>query len=541
MLCYRGPRQKKHAPSCKTGNDCSGSQLTILRCPPNYRCRPTRRPHLYLSPPLVDSPLTKQRWFYPKPCICNIMNALEMRVGKCVRRPDEVYISEMVTPFAITLAKHCPGRPVRYSEVYANYSGVKRARYQRAHQQLLKQGKLVTENQAKVKMFVKMEAYKFDEEKPYPDCRAIQFRSFEYTLQLASIIRRAEHAMYKAREVPGFGIGRHFGKNMSPTQLGEELRRTHDLIPGCKMVLLDISRFDAHVSREIMVNVEHVFWKESTYHPQLSELLKWKILNKGSARCGDDWVKYKVRGGRMSGDADTGASNCVDVACALASLAKVAGLKRFGMNVNGDDSVFFYEGELTDAQIVAHFDRLGMEVKIEGRPSCFEEIDYCQARPVKIDGKWVMVRNPSKVLTKVGITHKRRGPSNYLKRVYTTCLGELSLARGVPIIQPFLERVLFITLSQMNKRSKKKPILEEAIRDSYRLSGWLPSDWKSGRTAPISVETRASFSRSFGISITQQLQMEDKIRTWDADFVDPSRGAPIMDPWIWTGPERERW
>lgn len=540
MVCYGGPRLKKHAPDC-SGTDCSGSQLTITHMPDNYRCRPTRRPQMYISPPVINTHITQQRWFYPKPCICNIINALEMRVGKCVRRPNEKYIEEYVTPFAVTLAKFCPARPVRYSEVYAGYTGAKRARYQRAHENLLKQGKMVRKDQSRVKMFVKMEAYKFDEEKPYPDCRAIQFRSFEYTLQLASIIRRAEHKMYLAKDIPGFGLGRHFGKNLCPRSLARELRRAYDSIPGCKVVLLDVSRFDAHVSKPIMKRVEHVFWNNACDHPQLSELLRWKLDNEGSARSGDDRVKYKVRGGRMSGDADTGASNCVQVACALASLAKVAKITKFAMNVNGDDSVFLFEGELSDEQIIAHFDKLGMEVKIEGRPGSFEEIDYCQARPVLVAGDWVMIRNPAKVMTKVGMTHKRQGVSNYLKRVYTTCLGELALARGTPVIQPYLERLLLLTYSQMNRRSAKRPILGQAISESYRLSGWLPSDWKSGRTIPISSETRKSFANAFGISVTEQIRLEGEISCWTADFVNPGKGWPIMHPWLWSGPEKERW
>lgn len=211
------------------------------------------------------------------------------------------------------------------------------------------------------------------------------------------------------------------------------------------------------------------------------------------------------------------------------------------MNVNGDDSVFLYEGELTDEQIIAHFDKLGMEVKIEGRPDAFEEIDYCQARPVRIEGDWVMVRNPTKVMTKVGMTHKRQGVSNYLKRVYTTCLGELALARGVPVIQPYLERLLYLTKSQMTRRSQRKPILGQAISDSYRLSGWLPSDWQSGRTIPIDTSARASFAKAFGIPISQQVKLEDEIGRWTADFVNPGRGWPIMHPWNWSGPEPERW
>lgn len=496
---------------------------------------------MYLSPPTLDCPLTQQRWFYPKPCICNVLNALEMRVGKCVRKPDVNYIKTKVTPFAVVLATYCQARPSKYEDIYAHYSGAKRARYQRAHDNLLKQGKIVREDQAKVKMFVKMEAYKFDDDKPYPDCRAIQFRSYEYTLQLAAIIRRAGHKMYQARDVPGFGVGRHFGKNLSPAGLGKVLREIYDALPGCKIVLMDISRFDAHVSRPLIENVEHKFWMKATHHPQLADLLKWKLKNKGSARCGDDWVTYEVDGERMSGDADTGDSNCVAVASSYASLAKENNIAEFGMNVNGDDGVFFYLGELSDEAIIRHFDKLGMEVKIEGRPTRFEEIDYCQARPVRVNGEWTMVRNPGKVMTKIGFTHKRQGISNYLKRVHTTCLGELSLARGVPILQPFLERVLYLTKSQMNKRSAKNPILRTAIDDSYRLSGWLPSDWKSGRTSPITTESRASFSRAFGVSITEQFALEDRIRSWWADYSKTSVGWPILEPWERTGPERERW
>jgi len=83
--------------------------------------------------------------------------------------------------------------------------------------------------------------------------------------------------------------------------------------------------------------------------------------------------------------------------------------------------------------------------------------------------------------------------------------------------------------------------LGQAISDSYRLSGWLPSDWKSGRTIPISSETRKSFANAFGISVTEQIRLEGEISRWTADFVNPGKGWPIMHPWLWSGPEKERW
>ena len=132
MVCYRGPKLQKHAPDC-SGTDCSGSQLTIKRFPANYRCRPTRNPMLYLSPPTIDCFLTQQRWFYPKPCVCNVLNALEMRVGKCTRKPDEKYIIKNLSPLVDTLASHCQAGPCKYEEVYAHYSGAKRAQIGRAH------------------------------------------------------------------------------------------------------------------------------------------------------------------------------------------------------------------------------------------------------------------------------------------------------------------------------------------------------------------------------------------------------------------------
>ena len=134
-----------------------------------------------------------------------------------VPKPDIGFIKRELTPLARILGQAMRAGPCRLEEVYSCYSGRKRARYERAHAQVLRQDGYVTKDQGKVKMFVKMEAYKIKDDKPFPDCRAIQYRSFEYTLVLASKIRPAEHKMYQLVDVEGFPPGRMFAKNMSPS------------------------------------------------------------------------------------------------------------------------------------------------------------------------------------------------------------------------------------------------------------------------------------------------------------------------------------
>lgn len=477
------------------------------------------------------------KWFIHKPCACNHMNALFGRVGKCVPRASPAAIRHYLTPLVISLAnavgKH---RTIPYYDVYKGMNAKKRARYQRAEEQLKRQGGFVTDKQCHVNMFVKMEAISMAKENP--DCRAIQFRSYEYTLQLASKIKLAEHRLYEISDVPGFVPGRLFAKGMTPLEKARRLQQVCK--PGWNYLELDASRWDAHLGPELLGEVEHRFW-QSTSYGDLRRLLKAQLKNKGSfkvkTQTGTFEQKYEVDGERMSGDANTAGGNCIIMSVLLAAFGNYLEVD-FDFLDDGDDSVFAHSGPPVSDQVVVDFFRqFGIVMAIENRPTRLEEVNFCQSKPVFVDGSWTMVRSPIKIMSKIGITSKvTTARARYMK---TVALGELSMLRGCPVLQPFLLRV--IQQCDLQIRNKKEKLHKGAIADNYRLSQLSPRDWSIGKR-PITPAARNSFHLAWGMDVNEQLQLERALERWSFDLGKTRVGEGI-DRFNWSFPylKPEEW
>jgi hypothetical protein len=245
-------------------------------------------------------------------------------------------------------------------------------------------------------------------------------------------------------------------------------------------------------------------------------------------RVDDGWVKYKVRGGRMSGDANTAGGNCVIMATLLYAFGQ--SLKTdFNFLCDGDDSVFFYRGDtISDATVQDWFRKFGFVMKIENRPQEFEDINFCQAKPVYTPDGYVMVRDPRKVLASVTVSPKMREPKGRYKYIRTVALGELSLCQGVPVLQSYLSHLEQHCKKQMTRRQLKRGhITMNAIRDSWRLSELIEQGWTRGATRPVDDRSRASFARAWGISTDRQLSMETAIQSWKPRVDDTSPGGKI--------------
>lgn len=454
-----------------------------------------------------------------------------------VPKPDVGFIQKELTPLARILGQAMRASPCRLEEVYRCYSGIKRARYERAHAQVLRQGGFVHKDQARIKMFVKMEAYKIKAEKPYPDCRAIQFRSFEYTLVLASKIRPAEHKMYLLENVAGFPEGRMFAKNMNPHEKASAIVEMVTSLPGARMVCCDFSRYDAHLQAPVLEHVEHVAWNSAVGDPDLARLLRMQLRNKGSARVADGKFSYKVTGERMSGDANTAGGNCIITACVLTAYFRTRGFE-FRILVDGDDSVVAYYGpEVSVEELDAYFRRLGMVIGIDCRPTCIEEVDFCQSRPVCVDGVWTMIRDPMKVLSKVGITHRRDSPAAYKKRLLTTATCEGFLARGVPVLQAYARSLINNCVRQMTRRQLKRGFMKGEVL-SYRMQHLLKEP-KEYEDSFVSISTRRSFEKAFGISVEEQRQCEKYFGSWRFDLSKHRTAGGMTRAWYLAGPYPE--
>lgn len=528
-LCYSQHQPLKH--DCD--DQCSGSQMTITKGADQLRCHCDQDTNYLVAPRANVLGLNEDWvWFYPKPCVHNVMSALVGRVGKHIPRfqEDAVHLLRGVT---LRLAGHCKAETVDCATVYSRYSGSKRARYESAHARLIQRDYGVSKKDAHVNMFVKMEAYRMN--KKFPDCRAIQFRSFEYTLMLASMTMGPEHRLYGLKDLPDFQEGKLFAKNLNQYEKAEALREHWDRdYDHC--ICLDASRFDAHCNPGIL-SCEHAFWTRANPDSYLRKLLSMQINNKGRVQLKDGQIHYQVKGGRMSGDRNTAGGNCIIMYCMLWCFFNQRN-HRFAILDDGDDSVVFYDGdEVTDEEVSAYFKRFGFVMSVEARPKCFEHIEFCQSRPVQIDGAWVMIRNPMKIISKLGYTHKRDNVRTYRKRLLTTATCEAWLAQGVPMLQPFCQRVLEIVEPTLTKRQMRRGKYLGVEHLSYRMQH-LITKIEDFRGRPISSESRASFRRAFGFSETYQREFEASLRFWTPSIHFCTAGA-INDKWYLEGPYPE--
>lgn len=248
-------------------------------------------------------------------------------------------------------------------------------------------------------------------------------------------------------------------------------------------------------------------------------------------------MRYTVRGERMSGDANTAGGNCIITSVALTGFFNSRKYP-FRILVDGDDSVVVYMGpELSLEELDGYFRRLGMVIGIDCRPRSIEEVDFCQSRPVCVDGVWTMIRDPMKVLTKVGMTHRKDSVQAYKKRLLTTATCEGFLARGVPVLQAYTRALINNCVRQMSKRQLKRGFMRGEVL-SYRMQHLIgtPTAYDD---VQVSDSTRRSFERAFGITVEEQLQCEKYLGKWSFDLSCHQPAGGMSASWYLTGPYPE--
>lgn len=455
-------------------------------------------------------------WFMHRSCACNHYNALFGRVGLPV--PRAIFTRDEVAPALDELVGQL-GRcwNVPYRDIVAQYSGRKRLRYLGAEAELLRRGDELREEDARVNMFIKQEAIGFKATKPEPDCRAIQFRSFEYTLYLASRIRMCEKRLFKLADVPGMGPGPLFAKGMTDQECASALRSKYDTLGGrgVKIYGFDISRCDAHISVPLL-RLEQEVYLRANPDEGLANALRMQLKNRGRFGCYTDAgyysSRYTVTGERMSGDSNTSSGTCIIIAVILATFGVRYYPNNFGFLCNGDDSSFMFKGEWLDESAIDSFFRsFGLTVKVELKTELFEDIEFCQSKPVFLHSGWSMVRNPERVATRLGITNKSMSLGQRARYVRTAALGELSRLRGCPVLQPFLLRVIRDCEETMKCTGTKKKLDLRAVNESYRLTSYLPGDWMRGGIDPITPQARQGYELSWGVPPHIQLQIEHSL------------------------------
>lgn len=430
------------------------------------------------------------------------------------------YKAPELSEFRDLVMNGMPNLPVlSRTQVVQMYRGGKRRVYEAALVSLCQEP--VCEKDARLTSFAK-----FEKQDVGKAPRGINPRAARYNLELGKFLKHSEHHYFSAIN-KAFGghtratVIKGFNADVSAEILHEKWSRFQKPIA----IGLDATKFDMHVSQQAL-KYEHSF-----YHAlfpgskELRRLLRWQLVNKGTAYCADGRVDFEMIGTRSSGDLNTSLGNCI-IMCALVwAYARELGLDVELAN-NGDDCVVFLEQRDVEKfmdGIPTWFRRKGFAMTVEEPVSEFEQIEFCQTHPVELSTGWRMVRNLSAVLRKDPMCLIPVPNVNVYRKwldAVGTCGGTLSA--GVPV-----HGDLYAVYRKHGIPAGK--LIDEVYRNRSQLQ--LGVGLKEG--AVISARARVSYYYAFGVLPDTQVAYERWLRRTKLDLrldAPIEREALVLQP-----------
>nr|QNT38505.1 RNA-directed RNA polymerase [Soybean dwarf virus] len=264
---------------------------------------------------------------------------------------------------------------------------------------------------------------------------------------------------------------------------------------------VDASRFDQHVG------VEALQWEHSIYNgafndPILKELLHWQTENKIMLFVEDKILKFKVKGHRMSGDINTSSGNKLIMCGMMHYYFKSLGVKAELCN-NGDDCVIICErkDENKFSHMHSWFKDYGFDMQIETPVYKIGQIEFCQSKPVKINGYYRMVRKQESISKDAHSLISMASAEDVKTFMSATAQCGMILNSGVPVLDAF-HKCLY-------KASGYKKVSQEAIERIVSFGTQDKLGLRKERVEePITMDNRLSYWESFGVDPQTQVLVE---------------------------------
>jgi len=221
----------------------------------------------------------------------------------------------------------------------------------------------------------------------------------------------------------------------------------------------------------------------------------------------------------MSGDMNTALGNCLIVIAmynaAMEGLRLDGERLKFELFDDGDDCLFFCEKEhleLIKVWLPWKMGTFGMKLKTESVAYSIREIEFCQLRPLWTGEKWILCRDPKKSTTVMKVALQ-----NAHWRSYSWVVGAGMVAKSVgqPINQAYGKFLMRTGQSPRKPIPVTHPSFHTLLREGYvDKNGKLLKDFEG---EPVTEIARTEFWRTFGISVEEQLRIENILATvtWD--------------------------
>jgi len=458
-------------------------------------------------------------------CAHNLITGLACRTMSKVTGPTVKGV-EMFDKAIGIIASICRSRmgtvePLTYNQVVESYVSKRmRNRYQQALDTLNSEG-LCTRKDSKVSAFVKAEKLAgYKTHKP----RVIMGRSPRYNLELATFLKPLEHCMYSS--LRGWNSRfltrtRLIGKGLNSEGRADLIRRKFQSKENVVAFEVDCKSFESHVSLS-QLRGEHSVYTKLCPNTRLRQLLAWQERFTG---VGPGGVEFTIEGKRASGDFNTGLGNTLIMCAMVLATAKRLG-KQFDFVADGDNAVLFVlrkDLTLWKERLQMDFKEMGHDLDVGETANQLEKVVFGQSKPCLAAGRWVMVRNPEKVLSHASSSHEHfsnmRGGIRVLRAI---AYCEAHLSRGVPVLQEYARSLWKATIGAKMARGARFD--DPTYRSILDASTSECVTW-----AEVTSEARLTFADAWGIGPEEQIKMEQELRKPINLPSDWSSGNGAMD------------
>lgn len=368
---------------------------------------------------------------------------------------------------------------------------------------------------AQVSTFVKCEKLNLSKKRnPVP--RVIQPRDPRFNLEIGCYLASLEKHIYTVMASMVKSNLPVVAKGMNADEQGVLMYDKWSSFTDPVAVGLDASRFDQHVSVPHLKYLDGIYL--SYFGGQEVSYLRWLLecrhVNRGRGMCKEGVIKYSVEGRRMSGDMDTSMGNCILMCAMTQAMCQHLTIPYDYIN-NGDDLVIFterqYLGVLTRTIPQWYLD-LGFTIVMEPPVRVLEQVEFCQTRPLCVDGQWRLMRTPSTCLSKdlhsIVPIRCEKDFSSWCNDI-STC--GLALNAGVPVLQEFYRAI--------RRGSKCKYSNKSRFHPAYEGNGmWHLVKGLKHRPVEVADSTRYSFWLATGILPDEQIALEEVFRSWELSY-----------------------
>lgn len=347
------------------------------------------------------------------------------------------------------------------------------------------------------KSFMKDEFYM-----EYKHARAINSRTDEFKCHFGPFIKAIENVVYKHA-----AFIKHVPVRDRPGYIDGMLRRA-----GAKYAATDYTAFESLFTAEIMQNCEMIMYKHMTQHlPERDHFKELCDVLMGMTVCQFKNFTAHVEATRMSGEMNTSLGNGFSNLMFMLFMCEVVkNMKNVVGVVEGDDGLFVGDGEWPTEQ---DFSNLGLIIKME----MHEELNtasFCGLIYDEVDQK--NLTDPIAEILTLGWTTRRyaRARPNKLKMLLRS--KALSMAHqypGCPIVQELAMYALRVTRSIDIRHFVYEGAMSEWERT--QLIQALEFGVKNLTFPEPGMRSRELMERKFGVTIAEQLQLEEYFRNKD--------------------------